>query len=87
MKPVEELVSAYISENILFSDNGFPYARDDSFLENGIVDSLGVVELVTFIEGKYDIAVNDEEIVPDNFDSVNKIAAFVRRKALQASRN
>ena len=64
----------------------FPLARknrvseSDSLLENGIVDSLGILELIEYIEGEFRIAVSDEELVPENFQSIQHIAAFVERK-------
>ncbi len=80
MNSVEELLRKYIADNILFSNNGYPHPDDTSFLENGIVDSMNVLELVMFVEQKFGVKVEDAEIVPDNFDSVAKLAAFIRRK-------
>ncbi len=51
-----------------------------SFLERGIIDSTGVLELVTFLEDHFGIAVADDELVPANFDSLRALAAFVERK-------
>ena len=77
---IENQIKAYILENFLFSDNGYELAEDASFLEEGIVDSTGVLELVMFVEETYDIAVEDEEIVPENFDSVGQLAAYISCK-------
>jgi acyl carrier protein len=85
VKNVEEMIRKYIAENILFSKNGYPYPDDASFLEGGIIDSTNVLELVMFAEEKFSIKVADEDIVPDNFDSVTKLAAFVRSMASLAS--
>ena len=74
------LIRDYIAKNLLFSDSGFSYGDDASFLEEGIVDSLGIVELVTFVEKRFGISVADHELIPDNFDSVRKLDAFVQRK-------
>lgn len=76
----EEVIADYITENILFSRNGYPYALDDSFLENGIVDSVNVLELVMFVEENFKVQVDDSEIVPENFDSVSSLAAYIRSK-------
>lgn len=81
---IEALIRTYIAENILFSGNGFPYSDDASFLNEGIVDSMNVLELVTFVEERFHITVEDQDIVPDNFDSVNKLATFIRHKMLVA---
>jgi len=77
---IENQIKTYIVENFLFSDNGYELIEDASFLEEGIVDSTGVLELVMFVEETFDVTVEDEEIVPENFDSVGQLAAYVRRK-------
>jgi len=77
---VESLIANYIAENILFSRTGYPFASDASFLENGIIDSMNVLELVMFVEEKFMIHVEDSEIVPDNFDSVKSLAAYIKSK-------
>ncbi|HID50718.1 MAG TPA: acyl carrier protein [Anaerolineae bacterium] len=73
-------IKQYIAENYLFSNNGFNLDDDESFLEAGIVDSLGVVELVSFVEETYNIEVPDDDIVPDNFDSVNNLTTYITSK-------
>ena len=78
---VEAMIRSYIAENILFSKNGYPHPDDTSFLEGGIVDSTNVLELVMFVEENFHISVQDQDILPENFDSVSKLAAFVRLKA------
>jgi acyl carrier protein len=70
----------FIAHNLLFSDNGFGYDDNDSFLQEGIVDSVGVMDLVSFVEETFAVTVDDYEITPDNFDSVNKLAQYVRSK-------
>jgi acyl carrier protein len=77
---IEKSIREFIANNLLFSDNGFGYPDDASFLEEGIVDSAGVMELVAFTEDNLGVQVEDHEITPDNFDSVSKLAAYVRRK-------
>lgn len=81
MGNIEEKVRSFIAENILFSDNGYPHADDTSFLEEGIVDSMGIMELVMFVDESFGITVEDEELVPDNFDSVSRLAAYIRQKS------
>ena len=76
----EEAIAGYIAENILFSKNGYPYALEDSFLENGVVDSVNVLELVMFVEETFNVHVDDSDIVPENFDSVSSLAAYIRSK-------
>ena len=77
---IEEQIGQYVAESFLFSDNGYPLPEDASFLEEGVVDSTGVLELVMFVEETFSITVEDEEIVPENFDSVTQLAAYIRRK-------
>ncbi len=80
MNPIEQKVASYIAQNILFSRDGYPYPTDASFLESGIVDSTNLLELILFVEEEYKISVADNEIVPDNFDSVAKMANYVKSK-------
>lgn len=70
----------FLAENFLFSSNGFYLDDDASFLEEEIVDSTGVMELVLFVEDTFGITVDDGEIVPENFDSVNQLVAYLERK-------
>lgn len=81
MDDIETSLRNYITRNILFSDGEYPYADDASFLETGVVDSLGVMELVMFVEEQFGIDVEDREVVPANFNSVSRLSAFVRGKA------
>lgn len=73
-------IRSYVAKNLLFSDNGFKYSDDTSFLKEGIVDSMGVLELVIFVEETFGVSADDHEIIPDNFDSVNKLANYIERK-------
>lgn len=57
-------------------------ANDESFLDGGIIDSTGVLELVGFLEQRYAIPIGDEELVPENLDSIERVAVFVERKLL-----
>lgn len=73
-------VRDYISQNFLFIDKGYHYGDDASFLKEGIIDSLGIIELVSFVEKQFGISVADHELLPDNFDSVSKLSSFIIRK-------
>jgi len=72
-------VRRFIIENFLFEDNG-SLTADMSFLENGIIDSTGVLELIAFLETEFAITVADNEIVPENLDTLDRVAAFLERK-------
>ena len=73
-------VRAYVVDRFLFGQGAETLSDDASFLESGIVDSTGVLEIVMFLEQRFGIKVKDEELVPDNLDSIRNIAAFVGRK-------
>ncbi|MDP2896319.1 MAG: acyl carrier protein [bacterium] len=82
---VEEQVRQFIVENFMMGANPGKLKNDDSFLENGIIDSTGVLELVGFIEENLGVSVADEELVPENLNSISNVAAYVRRKKALAS--
>jgi acyl carrier protein len=80
MSAIETDVRQYVVDNFLFGRTDVDLASDTSFLESGIIDSTGVLELVTFLEDKYQIKIDDEELVPANLDSLRGIARFVELK-------
>ena len=79
---LRDRIQKFILENYLFTSDRSALGLDDSLLNRGIVDSTGMLEIIMFIEEQLGVAVKDEEMIPDNLDSVNRIAAFVesRRK-------
>lgn len=77
---IENNIKTYIAKNLIFSGDEFKYSDDASFLEEGIVNSLGVMELVAYVEEHFGVNVDDQDITPDNFDSVSKLSAYVQRK-------
>jgi acyl carrier protein len=78
-------IRQYIAENLLFSETGYEYDDNASFLEQGILDSMGVMELVHFVEEAFGVKVADDDLTPDNFDSVERLAAYVERNRLSLS--
>ena len=82
---VEQEIRRYIIENILFEDAD-NLDENISFQESGILDSMGFLELITFIEAKYDIKIQDTELTPENFDTLQKMSSFVEKK-LNMKRN
>ena len=70
----------FIIRNFLFGQAAGTLKDDDSFLAGGIIDSTGVLELIGFLEKQYGITIENGELLPDNLDSVTKVASFVRRK-------
>ena len=79
---LRQRIQKFILENYLFSTDRSALGFDDSLLGRGIVDSTGMLEIIMFVEEQLGVTVKDEEMIPDNLDSVNRIAAFVesRRK-------
>lgn len=77
---IKEKIRKFVINNFLLGVNSGNLSDDDSFLEKGIIDSTGVLELVSFVEETFKIRVEDEELIPDNLDSLNKITAYITRK-------
>jgi acyl carrier protein len=79
MIEIKTKIRSFIIENFLFGDdNGLK--DDTSFLEEGIIDSTGVLELVTYLEEEFDITVDDEELIPENLDSIDKVSVYLEGK-------
>jgi acyl carrier protein len=79
-------VRSFVASNLLFGDTD-SFQNETSFLESGVIDSMGILELITFVEKTYGIKVEPEEMVPENFDSVNKLAFFLSKKAAKSVPN
>jgi len=77
---IKNQVRAFIVENFLFGDDQYPLGDELSLIENDLVDSTGILELVSFIEERFGVTLADAEIVPDNLDSIARIEAFIARK-------
>jgi acyl carrier protein len=77
---IKTSVRAFIVENFLFGQADEGLTDDVSFLGVGIIDSTGILELVTFIEERYEIQIEDDEMLPENLDSLDNVSAFVLRK-------
>jgi acyl carrier protein len=77
---VKRRIADFIATNFLFREGLDTVADNASFIEAGLIDSTGILELVSFIESEFGIVVADEEIVPDNLDSIAAITAYVERK-------
>jgi acyl carrier protein len=76
---LQQEIRQFVVENFLFGeDSGLK--DDSSFLKEGIVDSTGIMQLVAFIQDQYRIAVEDEELTPENLDSIRRVSAFIEGK-------
>lgn len=84
MNDIKSRITTFIIETFLFGDAG-ELGDDTSFLDEGIVDSTGVLELVDFIEASFGVSVDDDELLPENLDSINKVETFVRNKKYHTS--
>jgi acyl carrier protein len=79
MNSIEETVRSFIVEHFLFGD-GDSLQADTSFLEEGVIDSTGILELVMFLEQTYGIKIEDNDLVPQNFDTLDNIAQYLGTK-------
>lgn len=73
-------IKQFVLKNYLFTDDLSALADDESLIRNGTIDSTGMLELVFHLEETWSIKVRDEEMVPDNFETIDAITAFVTRK-------
>jgi len=73
-------IRAFVVENFLFGDDSHPLPADLSLIDNDLIDSTGILELVSFLEERFAIQVADADIVPANLDTIDRIAGFINRK-------
>jgi len=77
---MEQTIRNEILDNYLFTDDQSELENSASLLEQGIIDSTGILELIYFLEEEFDIQVKDSELIPENLDSVDNILAYVKTK-------
>jgi len=87
MSSIETELRQYILDKLMFGRTEVELSGDASFLESGIIDSTGVLELVAFLEEKFQVKVEDEDLIPANLDSVNAIIRFVEKKCATSVNN
>lgn len=85
MSTLESEIRAFIVDTYLHGDASRPLTNDTSLIENDLVDSTGILELVAFVEERYGLTIEDVDILPENFASIGQVAAFVERKTAQAA--
>jgi acyl carrier protein len=78
---IRATIREFILKNYLFTADGSALKDDVSLMQTGVIDSTGVLELILFLEEKFGVKVADEEMVPENLDSIVAISAFVVRRA------
>ncbi|MBN1348935.1 acyl carrier protein [candidate division KSB1 bacterium] len=77
---VQKKIRRFISRNFLFSNPEREIANDQSFLNSGIIDSTGFLELISFLEDTFKIQIEDDELIPENLDSIDRLNKFVLKK-------
>jgi len=73
-------IKKFIAKNFLFSDDASAVSDDESLMSSGTLDSTGILELIMFVEEKFQVKVPDADMLPENFDSVNAISRYVETK-------
>lgn len=74
-------VKSFVVETFLFGEDG-KLKEDTSFLESGMIDSTGILELVAFLEETFGIRMEDDELIPENLDSISNVAGYLQRKVV-----
>lgn len=77
----EATLRKFIMENYMFTEDDSELNNDHSFLDLGILDSMGILEVIALLEEDFNIVVEDEEMVPENLDSINNLLAFIQKKS------
>ena len=76
---MKEKIRKFVIENFLFGEDG-NLKGDTSFLDEGIIDSTGILELVSYLEEEFSITVEDEDLIPENLDSINYVVSYLQKK-------
>jgi acyl carrier protein len=79
-KNIDSIVRCFIGDNFFFREGFETFSDSDSLLECGLIDSMGVLDLVLFLESTFSIRVADEDVVPENLGTIGGIVAYVQRK-------
>ena len=84
LNSIRQTLRSFILENYLFTDDQSALADDTSFLDNGVLDSMGILELIDYLDESFAIKVEGDELIPDNLDSINNLMTFIAAKKSQA---
>lgn len=82
MEDIAQKIRTFVIDDLLFGQEGDGFSNEDSFLENSMIDSMGILALVEFVTEAFAISIDDTDIVPENWDSVSRIARFVQAKLI-----
>lgn len=77
---IEEQLRAFLAENFILEDGGKGLERDESLTQSGVLDSMGVLELIMFIEEKFGVAIPEEDTLPENLDSIERVVSYVSNR-------
>ena len=77
---IRATIKNFISDTFLLEDEKDSLQDSDSFMNNGIIDSTGVLEFTSFIESEFKITIEDDELTPNNLDSIDKVVGFISKK-------
>lgn len=82
---MKEILRQFIRDNFLFGLQGESFSDDDSLLEKRIIDSTGVLELIAFLDERFGVKVQDDELLPENLDSINRLVRYLEKKSKVAA--
>ncbi|HRN18823.1 MAG TPA: acyl carrier protein [Trueperaceae bacterium] len=77
---IDKDVRQFLADNFILDDGGAGLGADESLTQAGVLDSMGVLELIMFIEQHFDVSIPDEDTLPENLDSVSRIVGYVSRR-------
>ena len=85
MANTKDILRSFMEDRIAPGSMNERIGDDTSFLDSGIIDSTGVLELVDFLDEEFGVEVEDSELIPENLDSINKISAYLGSKGIPAA--
>ncbi len=80
MEDTKKQLRDYIVENFLFGDTETKFADSDSFMEKGILDSTGILDVILYLEENFSMKVEDDELIPENLDSISNVVQYIQTK-------
>ena len=82
MEAIQQRLRKFVTETFLFGD-GADLKDDDSFIEKGIIDSTGILQVVDFVEQEFGFQVREEDLLPENLDSIDQLTTFIQRELVR----
>ncbi len=84
MDPIQQELHSFIVENFAVGSDVKAIGVDESLIQSGVVDSTGLLELVYFVESRYALHVSDQDLLPENFETIANISAYVAARTMRA---